>query len=273
MGGNGVPLDVGQKRRLATRAQRQALRAMYTTCAHPQCWRPFSWCRIHHVVWWELGGDTDLANLLPLCDQHHHQVHEGGWSLSMTPDRIVTWRTPGGTVWFVGDTRNRPPATWDPPPDPPTAAGGPGGSPSDGNHPGGDCCGTTPSSARESGSRSSSRTSSRPGSPPTAPRTSPRTDPPNSPSQRPGTGPRTGPPVGPSRSDLAASVTAAPAPTLPDSVAGETTPSHPSVPRDADAAAEPSWLSGLAPHLRRRWRETRPNDPTLFDHDTEAAGP
>jgi hypothetical protein len=251
MGGAGVPLDVGRKRRLATRAQRQALRAMYATCAHPQCERPFSWCRIHHLVWWELGGVTDLANLLPLCDQHHHQVHEGGWTLSMTPERVITWRTPGGTVWFVGDTRDRPPARWDQPPPaqhegPPGGAGGSGGLPSTGEHPGGGCCDTTPPT------------------PPTGPTRSPQTP----------QNPRTRPPTGPSRSDLAAAVTVAPAPTLPDSVVGDTEPPHPSdEPRDAHTAGEPSWLSGLTPHLRRRWREPRPSDPTLFDHDNQATGP
>jgi hypothetical protein len=248
MGGNGVPLDVGQQRRLATRAQRQALRAMYTTCAHPQCSRPFSWCRIHHLVWWELGGDTDLANLLPLCDQHHHQVHEGGWSLSMTPDRVVTWRTPNGAVWFVGDTCDRSPARWDQPPPGPSGSPGPGpgsgraASSSHGEHGGGDCCGTRPSDDRRPGNRWSS--------------------------------PPTGPPDGTSRSDLAEAVTVAPAPTLPDFVIGETEPSHPSdEPCGAHTAGEPNWLFGLAPHLRRRWREPRPGDPSRFDHDTEAAGP
>lgn len=106
MGGGGVPLDVGRKERVATTAQRRALRAMYRTCAHPGCTRPFSWTRMHHVVWWELGGLTNLELLLPLCDEHHHLVHEGGWTLTMTPDRVCTWRTPSGQVWFEGDTRD-----------------------------------------------------------------------------------------------------------------------------------------------------------------------
>ena len=42
MGTNGVPLDMGRSIRTANRAQRRALRAMYRTCAHPDCTVTFS---------------------------------------------------------------------------------------------------------------------------------------------------------------------------------------------------------------------------------------
>ena len=35
------------------------------------------WCEVHHVVWWEKGGPTDLANLVFGCDRHHKQIHQG----------------------------------------------------------------------------------------------------------------------------------------------------------------------------------------------------
>ena len=92
---------------LATRAQRRALRAMYRSCAHPSCTVPFDSCRIHHVIYWEGGGSSDLDNLLPLCERHHHLVHEGGWTLQLFPDRRTTWRTSDGTVWFDGITTDR----------------------------------------------------------------------------------------------------------------------------------------------------------------------
>ena len=56
LGGDGVPLDHGRSRRLATREQRRALRAMYRTCGHPGCEVRFEACRIHHVTWWEHKG-------------------------------------------------------------------------------------------------------------------------------------------------------------------------------------------------------------------------
>ena len=107
IGDNGEVLDVGRELRTANRAQRRALRAMHRTCAHPHCQVSFDRCRIHHIIWWLDGGRTDIDNLLPLCEQHHHMVHEGNWSLTMTPHRVCTWTRPDGTIWHSGPTINR----------------------------------------------------------------------------------------------------------------------------------------------------------------------
>jgi hypothetical protein len=94
-------------RRTANRHQRRALRAMYRTCAHPHCEVGFDHCRIHHVIWWTNGGRTELSNLIPLCELHHHLVHEGGWGLELRPDRHVTWTRPDGTIWSAGMSIDR----------------------------------------------------------------------------------------------------------------------------------------------------------------------
>ena len=107
LGSDGDVLNVGREHRTATRAQRRALRAMYRTCAHPHCAVAFDRCRIHHIIWWTNHGLTDLQNLLPLCEQHHHLVHEGHWTLTMTPNRTATWTRPDGTHWHTGPTINR----------------------------------------------------------------------------------------------------------------------------------------------------------------------
>ena len=108
LGADGEVLDVGRTERTANRAQRRALRAMHRTCAHPDCTVGFSACRIHHVKWWwEHNGPTDIDNLLPLCERHHHLVHEGGWTLTMTPDRVVTWIRPDGVVYWTGSSIDR----------------------------------------------------------------------------------------------------------------------------------------------------------------------
>ena len=63
--GDGVTLDVGRAKRVATREQRRALRAMYRTCAHPDCTVGFDDCDIHHVNPWQHRRLTDLAQPAP----------------------------------------------------------------------------------------------------------------------------------------------------------------------------------------------------------------
>jgi hypothetical protein len=95
-------LNLGRTTRLANRAQRRALRAMYPGCAIPGCPARFDHCRIHHVVWWRLGGSTDLHNLLPICVRHHSLVHDGGWTLDLQPDRTLTVTRPDGSRMTTG---------------------------------------------------------------------------------------------------------------------------------------------------------------------------
>ena len=104
---DGVVLDVGRTRRLATRAQRRALRVMHPTCAIPGCTGPFDACQPHHITWWRHGGATDLDNLVPLCSRDHHRVHDHGWQIELEPGtRRVTVTLPDGTT-----RSNAPPTT------------------------------------------------------------------------------------------------------------------------------------------------------------------
>lgn len=133
---DGTVEQLGTPQRTANRAQRRRLAAMYRTCAHPHCTVALSRCRIHHVVWWSRGGATHIDNLVPLCDEHHHLVHEGGWDLELLPDRTLTWLRPDRTTWWSGNSTNRhrrrpaqapgdpaerPPGPEPDPPDPPDA--------------------------------------------------------------------------------------------------------------------------------------------------------
>ena len=122
LGGDGEVLDQGRSCRLANRAQRRALRAMYRTCGYPRCAVEFDRCEIHHVDWWERYGPTDLHNLLPLCSRHHHLVHEGGWTLRLGRGRMITLVRPDGQIHFEGTTVDR---TATPPSTPTTPTGPP----------------------------------------------------------------------------------------------------------------------------------------------------
>ncbi len=96
---NGVTLDAGRSIRHANRAQRRALRAMHRCCAFGDCDVGFDRCQIHHLLPWEFGGSTDLANLLPLCSRHHHLVHEDGWQLELDDERTLVITQPDGRVF------------------------------------------------------------------------------------------------------------------------------------------------------------------------------
>ncbi|MEJ7801115.1 MAG: DUF222 domain-containing protein, partial [Ilumatobacter sp.] len=95
-------LDLGRITRLASKAQRRALRGLYSTCAIPGCTVPYDRCKLHHIVWWRHGGRTDLCNLLPICAHHHSKVHDHGWNLRLGPNRELTIRFPDGTIHNTG---------------------------------------------------------------------------------------------------------------------------------------------------------------------------
>jgi hypothetical protein len=98
---HGNPFQMGRQIRTANRDQRRALRAIYRTCAFDGCDTIFDRCELHHITFWEHGGTTDLANLVPICAHHHHLVHEAGWHLHLAPDRTLTITKPDGTMWAV----------------------------------------------------------------------------------------------------------------------------------------------------------------------------
>jgi len=96
----GIPLDVGRRKRLFTARQRIALAARDGGCLFPDCERPPSWTEAHHIVPWHDGGKTNVADGVLLCRHHHLLVHNNGWRITRAgsrydlhppsrPDRIV----------------------------------------------------------------------------------------------------------------------------------------------------------------------------------------
>lgn len=110
LGNDGVVLDQGRRFRTATADQRVALAALHRSCVYPGCTVDVTACRMHHIRWWgKHFGRTDLSNLVPVCERHHHLVHEGGWGLTMTEERDVTWTRPDGKVHSTGPSLDRRP--------------------------------------------------------------------------------------------------------------------------------------------------------------------
>ena len=95
-------LNLARTTRLANGAQRRALGAIYPTCAIPGCRVRYSRTKLHHVIWWRHGGLSDLDNLLPVCEQHHHNIHHNGWQLTLRPNRQLTITLPDRTIMTTG---------------------------------------------------------------------------------------------------------------------------------------------------------------------------
>ncbi len=100
-------LNLGRTTRLANRAQRRALRGLYATCGIPGCAVHYDRCKLHHIIWWSNGGNTDLDNLLPVCSVHHANIHHDGWTIELGPNRQLTLRLPDGTTHTTGPPHRR----------------------------------------------------------------------------------------------------------------------------------------------------------------------
>ncbi len=107
---NGVAINVGRTYRSATKAQRLALRAMYgSTCGVAGCDTAFAWCAIHlHRRRRVLARQRRKAGSNEVRYEHHHQVHEGGWSIHLDEARNLTIKRPDGTVFQVQPMPNKP---------------------------------------------------------------------------------------------------------------------------------------------------------------------
>jgi hypothetical protein len=67
-------------------------------CRIGVCDAPPSWCDVHHVRYWEDGGETSVDNGVLGCRRHHHLVHKAGYSLKLLPDGITEFTHPDGRV-------------------------------------------------------------------------------------------------------------------------------------------------------------------------------
>ena len=90
----GHVLDVGRKRRRVTEPLARALQERDPTCQFPGCCRTRH-LQVHHLEHWAAGGETNMCNVIHLCQFHHGLVHEGGFSVEGTGDAPL-FRDPRG---------------------------------------------------------------------------------------------------------------------------------------------------------------------------------
>ena len=99
--GASEPLDIGRRTSVWTTAQRRAISLRDNgRCRWPACWRRT--CDIHHVIWYERGGVTAVANGCLLCPHHHTFVHEGGFTITGEPNATLTFHRPNGVMVGTG---------------------------------------------------------------------------------------------------------------------------------------------------------------------------
>jgi hypothetical protein len=63
----------------------------------------------HHLV--ANQGPTNLDNLIGLCWDHHHKVHEGGWTITGNPNTETTFHHPNGVKTLTSRPFRPPPQT------------------------------------------------------------------------------------------------------------------------------------------------------------------
>lgn len=98
VGTKDAELNLGRESRTFRRQHWLALYAAGVVgCSIAGCGMPLAYCELHHVAWWyEHGGPTDIANCLPYCSFHHHELHRHGIVIDRRPDGRVEHRYPDG---------------------------------------------------------------------------------------------------------------------------------------------------------------------------------
>jgi hypothetical protein len=97
----GNALALGRMSREPSAAMVRQVRYRDRECRFPGCGaRRFT--EAHHILWWRLGGRTDLDNLLLICSFHHRLVHELGWSIRREADGEIGWFHPDGSRYLLG---------------------------------------------------------------------------------------------------------------------------------------------------------------------------
>ncbi|MEE9416252.1 MAG: hypothetical protein V3V01_13295, partial [Acidimicrobiales bacterium] len=62
------------------------------------CGTAFNWCQVHHFWHWLDLGPSQLWNLGPLCNTHHHQIHHNGHQIIRNPDHTLNLQTASGYI-------------------------------------------------------------------------------------------------------------------------------------------------------------------------------
>ena len=90
---DGRAVGIGTTARTVTPALRRALSVRDGHCRFGDC-TARRFLHGHHIVHWP--APTEMSNLALVCYQHHHSLHEGGWTLTGDPFRQLVATHPDG---------------------------------------------------------------------------------------------------------------------------------------------------------------------------------
>ncbi|MGP5507553.1 HNH endonuclease signature motif containing protein, partial [Corynebacterium flavescens] len=90
------PVDLYRFDRFASVKQRTMLAAEHPTCAWPGCTTPAERGQFHHLTPWSHGGETNVANLVTLCN-YHNGINDD--DPNAPPRRGRLTRQGGTVVW------------------------------------------------------------------------------------------------------------------------------------------------------------------------------
>jgi hypothetical protein len=109
-------LDLGRDSRLFKRQHWLALYAAGVRgCAVAGCGMPLAYTELHHIAWWhEHQGETDMANCLPYCSFHHHEIHRKGILVTRLPDGRIQHQHPDGRPYGDAPPSGGPPPATSP---------------------------------------------------------------------------------------------------------------------------------------------------------------
>ncbi|MEM6106994.1 HNH endonuclease signature motif containing protein [Mycobacterium sp. 050272] len=85
---DGELIGAGRSTRVISRRLRRALEHRHRSCAIPGCGATRG-LHAHHIVHWEDGGPTELANLVLLCPYHHRLHHRGVITITGLADALI----------------------------------------------------------------------------------------------------------------------------------------------------------------------------------------
>ncbi|GGF25895.1 HNH endonuclease signature motif containing protein [Subtercola lobariae] len=102
----GVVLNFGRERYRPPADLDELIRLTHTECAFPTCGIPSAAAELDHTRPWSEGGETNFANLGPLCSSHHKVKHHTEWKVEHdpAPPGSLLWTSPVGFAYLVEPT-------------------------------------------------------------------------------------------------------------------------------------------------------------------------